>query len=198
MAGIAFQVIHFAEHLLQAGYWVVHPGEAPWLTPWAAASRDVLARTADGHTTTGNELLHLGGNAVFLAGVIAAVMAVRASHHLARTPWGLRMAVWAQGIHVGLHVGLTVTWLTLQQAHGLSTLFGLLEPGTVLANALRVWVHFVINLVATVYAVIGLWQIRSILPGLSGRRDATQPAGAGDPVEATADVDNDTPVEAKR
>lgn len=196
VAGIAFQVIHFAEHVLQAGYWVVHPGEAPWLTPWAAASRDVLARAADGQATTGNELLHLGGNAVFLAGLIAAVVAVRASHRWDRSPWGLRMALWAQGVHVGLHVGLTVTWLTIQQAHGLSTLFGLLEPGTVWANAMRVWVHFVINLIATVYAVIGLWQIRTILPGLPGRRETAQPAGAGHPDPAPPADGDPTALEA--
>lgn len=176
VGGIAFQVFHFAEHLLQAGYWVLNPGEAPWLTPWAAAGRDVLASAADGQAATGNELLHLGGNAVFLAGLIAAVVAVRASGHWQRSPSGLRLAVWTQSIHVGLHIALTVTWLTFHQAHGLSTLFGLLEPGTVVANAMRVWVHFAINLVATVYAVIGLWQIRTMVPGLPRRQRRSQPA----------------------
>lgn len=183
MAGIAFQVFHFAEHLLQAGYWVVHPGEAPWLTPWAAAGRDVLASAADGQAATGSELLHLGGNAVFLAGVVAAVVAVRASGRWTRTPSALRVALWAQGLHVGLHLVLTVTWLTFQQAHGLSTLFGLLEPGTVLTNAMRVWVHFAINLGATVYAVIGLWQLRAMVPGLARRRSPSQPTTPGGEAE---------------
>lgn len=192
VAGIGFQVLHFAEHLLQAGYWVLHPVEAPWLTPWAGVGRDVLASATDGQAATGNELLHLGGNAVFFAGLVAALLAVRSSARWTRTPSGLRGALWAQGFHVALHVGLTVTWLTLQQAHGLSTLFGLLEPGTVAANAMRVWVHFTINLVATVYAVIGLWQIRGMLPGRSDPRPVALPRMAG--VEATDEAQGDAGV----
>ena len=153
---VAFQLLHFAEHVLQAGYWVLHPAAEPWLTPWAVAARDALATTVDGRAGTGNELLHLGGNVVFLAGLVAGVaMARRAVVPAARGHW-LRRALWLQAAHVGEHVVLTKSWFRLGAVHGVSTLFRLLSPGTALAGGARVWLHFLWNLAATLLAVIGL------------------------------------------
>lgn len=156
-AAIGFQVIHFAEHLLQSGYWVLHPSAAPWLTPWAAVGRDWLASTTDGQPGTGNEVLHLAGNLAFFAGLAAASALWRRT--AAGTAPRLRTAVWIQGAHVAEHVLLTLTWLYAGQAWGLSSLFGLLEAGTPVASTVRVWLHFAFNLAATVYAVGGLLQL---------------------------------------
>lgn len=164
LAGTTFQVFHFAEHVLQAAYWVVHPGDAPWLTPWAVAGRDALASVTDGRGGTGNELLHLVGNLIFL-GAVAAARALHAHSHatiggLERRRW-LRRALWLQGLHVGEHVTLTVTWLLTGSAVGASNLFGLLEPGTAVASGTRVWVHFTLNLVATLFALRGMSKPRA-------------------------------------
>lgn len=165
IGGIGFQVLHFAEHLLQAGYWLARPSEPPWLTPWAAAGRDGIASVTDGRAGTGNELLHLAGNGVFLAG-LAAALAVTLRSPRARSEAGttwLRRATWLQAAHVAEHVVLTTTWLSFGEADGASTLFGALEPGTAVAGAARVWIHFALNLAATAFAVYGAWLLRKCI-----------------------------------
>lgn len=155
LGAIGFQVLHFAEHLLQVGYWLVHPADPPWLTPWAAAARDGLAWLTDGAAGTGNEVLHLVGNVVFLAGLVCAALAM-APRTLAdageRGPW-LRRALWVQSLHVAEHLALTATWLAWGRAVGASNLLGLLDPATPVGSGTRVLVHFVINLVATAFAL---------------------------------------------
>ncbi len=120
VAGLSFQVAHFGEHLAQFAYWVVHPTSTPWLSPWAAASRDALS--AD--PAIGVELLHLLGNGIFLGGLLALMAATR--------PRGnpmLRIATVLQVVHVAEHIALTVTRMFSGSAIGISTAFGLLEGG---------------------------------------------------------------------
>jgi hypothetical protein len=159
---MAFQVVHALEHVLQIGYWIQHPTQPPWLTPWAEVGRDALALATDGQTGTGNELLHLGGNLIFLAGLVAAVVVARRwSVPAERTRW-LRLALWLQAAHVAEHLVLTTTAIAWGAGHGASTAFGLLTPGTVLAAAVRVWLHLLLNLAATAFAVAGILQLRSV------------------------------------
>lgn len=147
---LAFQVFHFAEHGLQLGYWFIHPDAAPWLTPWAGAGRDVLAVASDGQAGSGNELLHLIGNGVFLVGLL---LATRLDDSESISRRHLRLAIWVQGLHMVEHVALTATWFITGRSIGLTTGFGLLPPAGGVGGSVRVWSHFLINLVATVYAV---------------------------------------------
>ncbi|CAN5831567.1 hypothetical protein BH23ACT10_BH23ACT10_25030 [soil metagenome] len=176
--GLGFQVLHGAEHLLQLGYWFARPTAAPWLTPWAAFGRDLLATTTDGQPTTGAELLHLIGNAVFLAALVAGALAVRRMPHTRGIgPW-LRRTLWLQGYHVVEHVSLTATWLLVGAPIGASTLFGALTPGTVAGGTTRVWIHFVINAVATWWAILAWRDVRA-----AGRRGLES-----DPPRTTVEV----------
>lgn len=150
LAGVAFQVVHFIEHIAQLGYWFLHPLQPPWLTPWAAVGRDALA--AGGNTATGTELLHLIGNVIFLVGVIGLCAALACKRRALADHPPLRKAISWQGFHVVEHVALTATWLLFGKAIGVSTLFGLVGSGPFLSSY-RVWWHFTINLIATIYAV---------------------------------------------
>lgn len=147
LAAFAFQIVHTAEHLLQLGNWVRSPSSIPWLSPWAGAGRNALASAAWGQRGTGNELLHLIGNGVFLAGTGAALAAVRRLG-CGPVPW-LRRILWVQGLHVAEHALLVTTLLLTGRAEGLSTLFGLVNPPSTLAFSLRVLLHFAWNLAGT-------------------------------------------------
>lgn len=150
VAGIAFQAVHFVEHIAQALYWVAHPTAPPWLTPWAVAGRDVLV--VDGTAGSGAELLHLVGNGIFLAALFALCVLAACKATTVREFRGLRPAIMWQSFHVMEHIALTGTYLLFGKAMGVSTLFGLVGAGPLMWSY-RVWFHFAINLVATVYAV---------------------------------------------
>lgn len=151
--GLGFQVVHAAEHVVQVSYWIARPTAPPWLSPWAEVGAHGLAALADGRQATGEELLHLVGNLIFLSGVIAALrLAVR----LNRSGTGrLRFALWLQTFHVAEHVLLTTTWLATGRALGITTAFGALAASPVTAVAVRVWAHLILNLTATVPALLG-------------------------------------------
>lgn len=155
VAGIAFQVGHFAEHLAQFVYWIIHPTATPWLSPWAVTLRDALSNDP----AFGVELLHLVGNAVFLGGLLALLSVPTLSDPARAT---LRMSAGLQAVHVAEHVLLTVTRALSGSAFGLSTAFGALS-GSQLSSYRVLW-HFVVNLVVTVYAVRGI--ARSLRGGL--------------------------------
>lgn len=149
---IGFQVVHALEHVLQTGYWLVHPTDAPWLTPWAAAGRDALAGLADGQPGSGSELLHLAGNIVFLVGLVA--LAALGTRDRRLDPRWLHAALLLQALHVGEHILLTVTWLAMGRALGVTTALGLID-GAVMGGV-RVWAHFLLNLLATAFAVAAI------------------------------------------
>lgn len=150
VGALVFQAVHFVEHLGQVGYWVAHPLETPWLTPWAAEGRDALA--IGGELALGNELLHLVGNLIFLSGVVALV-AYCQRRGREMLP-GLRIALLIQGFHVIEHVALTVTSAIYGKAIGLSTFLGVVSGP--LMTSYRVWFHLLINLAATWYAARAL------------------------------------------
>lgn len=156
VAALIFQVVHFVEHVAQLGYWMTHPTEAPWLTPWAMAGRDLLV--VDGTPASGNELLHLVGNLIFLAGLVALIALVwRLGQSIGEVPF-LKPALWLQGIHVLEHVLLTGTYLAAGKAIGFTTLFGLAQGP--FGSGLRVWAHFLLNLVGTYFAVRAVLEMR--------------------------------------
>lgn len=153
VAGVTFQVLHFIEHIAQLGYWFMHPTAAPWLTPWAASGRDVLA--AGGSPVTGTEWLHLLGNAIFFVALVAMWMLL-GFRRLSLVKYGsLKKAIGWQGFHLAEHVALTATWLMFGTAVGVSTFFGLVGGGALLSSY-RVWFHFLLNLVVTLYAAKAL------------------------------------------
>lgn len=150
VSGLVFQAVHFIEHVAQLGYWLARPLATPWLTPWAVAGRDQLA--VGGDAALGNEILHLVGNLVFLAG-LGALYLYRHRQTLA-TPLALRVAMVIQGFHVAEHMALTLTAAAWGKTVGISTFFGLVD-GPVMTSY-RVWFHFLVNLVASWFAARAL------------------------------------------
>lgn len=169
IAALVFQLVHFVEHVAQLSYWAMHTSSAPWLTPWAIAGRELLV--VDGTPASGNELLHLVGNLIFLAGVLALVGLVFSARQSPGEIPFLKPALLLQGAHVIEHVLLTGTYLAIGDAVGFTTLFGLADGA--FGSGLRVWAHFLLNLVATYFvsrAVLemkrrGLLAMDSLLEG---------------------------------
>lgn len=150
-AGLGFQAFHFVEHLVQAVAWTMEPGRAPFLSSLAITGRDALA--VGGHTQLGEELLHLMGNAIFLAGLLGFTALV--GHHGARAGPSLRLAFAIQAVHVIEHLVLTATVALIGRAVGVTTLFGLLQPGPVLWTV-RPAAHLALNAVGTVLAGVAV------------------------------------------
>lgn len=127
VGGLGFQLVHAVEHVVQAGAWVAAPHQSPFLTPWAVVGRDALA--VGGDLSLGNELLHLLGNVIFLVGLAALGWTAGSAISGSRS---LRVALVVQGAHVAEHVALSVTAAAVGRAIGVTTLFGLLDPGPAL------------------------------------------------------------------
>ncbi len=152
--GLAFQVIHVLEHVLQLLFWVTKPGGKPWLSAWAAGTADglqffcSLVPLPDTPPSIGVEMLHLTGNVIFLGALTAWQVAMRESK---RTLPALVKEERIQLFHVAEHVLLVTTLVAFGEAIGISTAFGTI--GGAWLVALRVWFHFTINAVATLYAL---------------------------------------------
>jgi hypothetical protein len=162
VGGLVFQAVHLGEHVVQGAHWVANPTAPPWLGPWAQVGAETLGGLADGQVSTGTELLHLAGNAVFLAGLGALLVLLRRSALAAKIgppPAPLLVALWLQASHVLEHVVLTATWAGWGRAVGLSTGFGLLAPGTPVAVGVRLWFHLLVNLAASALVAVGLVQV---------------------------------------
>jgi len=157
-AALLLQVFHTSEHLIQAGYWLLHPFAPAYMTPWAnAASQGVGAwtRTLGGAGTPmarGMEPMHLAMNLVFLCGCVG--MLVLAARSLdPKALRSCRQLVALQGLHVAEHALLTVTLFTGGVARGLSTLFGAIPPSSAGAVAYRVLFHFAVNSAGVILAI---------------------------------------------
>ena len=148
VGALAFQAAHLLEHTAQLAYWFMNPTQAPWLTPWAQTGRDLLV--VDGPTASGNEVLHLVGNLIFMAGIAGLWWLARQEGLGIGDVDHLRPAVTLQGIHVLEHSALTASYLITGKALGASTLFG--AAGGPFGSSLRVWSHFLLNLGASWYA----------------------------------------------
>lgn len=160
--GILGQLGHVQEHFAQVGYWIGNPNAPGWMTPWGTGLADGLGQVDRSKPSLGMEILHFTGNLLFLAG-IAGVMLIthRAVRSKARR-WA-RMGMWMQGIHGLEHLALMLSvWLGAPQAIGLSTWFGVLDPGPGLWTY-RIWWHFIANVIGSVIfaiAVYHLWRER--------------------------------------
>ncbi|MBM3139555.1 MAG: hypothetical protein FJZ92_04905 [Chloroflexi bacterium] len=177
VAGLLFQVVHFAEHLLQVAYLLGHAGEQAWMTPWGAWTRDRLAEALSSSRMVGMEVLHLLGNAAFLAGLVALDAHGRVAGTRGRVGRWLTAALAVQGLHVVEHVALTASVIATGHAAGATTLLGALhgEPG--FATWFRVWAHFLLNLVGSAAVVVALWRALVIADGTGGR-ELGDPLGA--------------------
>jgi hypothetical protein len=142
MLGVLLQGGHFTEHLIQAVVWIWGDRTQAYMSPLA----HVLAMWAGApfganHMAIGMEILHLAGNLAFLA-----------------TLWGMSRLDWSpaigwaltiEGYHLGEHISLTTTVITLGHAVGQSTLFGV---------GFRVWWHFVMNAIPTALMMVHVVQ----------------------------------------
>ncbi|WP_326950355.1 MULTISPECIES: DUF6008 family protein [unclassified Amycolatopsis] len=159
--GVIGQLGHLQEHVAQVGYWLGHPNSPSWMTPWGTGLANGLQMVLPNRPTFGMELLHLTGNFIFLAGLAGVMVITRRATKTQAHRWG-KMGVWMQGIHGLEHLALTVSVAFGSRAIGLSTFFGLIDPGPGLTTY-RVWWHFIANVIGTVIfglALYHLWKER--------------------------------------
>lgn len=185
--GVIGQIGHIQEHVAQTGYWVLHPNAQPWMTPWGTGLADGFGQVDASKPTFGMEFLHFVGNLIFLAGIVGIMLITRRARGT-RTRWWAKMGTWMQGIHGIEHAALTLSVaLGASQAIGLSTWFGLLDPGPGLWTY-RIWWHMIANLIGTVIfavALYHLWRERRQIkaghqpPPADGGRQAADVAFAG-------------------
>ncbi|HEX5116328.1 MAG TPA: DUF6008 family protein [Pseudonocardiaceae bacterium] len=183
--GILGQLGHLQEHVAQAGYWVLHPEAPAWMTPWGSALATGFQVVDPARKTLGMEILHFAGNLIFLSG-LAALMVITSRARATKARRWAKMGVWMQGIHGLEHLSLMLSvWLGAKQAIGLSTWFGLLDPGPG-ATTYRVWWHFIANVIGSVIFAISLyhlWQERRVVR--AGYADSPVEADVPELVEQT-------------
>src|SRR5439155_12356522 len=51
--GVLGQLGHVQEHVAQAGYWVGHPNDKPWMTPWGSGLAEGLGQLASDRPALG-------------------------------------------------------------------------------------------------------------------------------------------------
>lgn len=191
LIGLLGQLGHVQEHFAQVAYWVAHPNDKAWMTPLGTGLANGFGGMVGGDPVLGMEILHLTGNFIFLAGLFGVLLVTRRALSAKARKWG-RMGAIMQTIHGIEHLVLTVSVAAGVPAIGMSTWFGLLEPGPGLWTY-RVWWHFVANVVGTVIFMVAFYhlcrerrQIASTFlptvpgpraPGASGRVDEPVPAG---------------------
>lgn len=196
LVGVIGQIGHLQEHVAQAAYWLGHPNAPAWMTPWGTGLAKGFGQVDKSKPTLGMEILHFTGNMIFLAG-LAAVMVITHRARNTRARWWGRMGVWMQGIHGLEHLSLMLSvWFGATRAIGLSTWFGLIQPGAGLTTY-RVWWHFLANVIGSYIfarALYALWRERgqikaSFQPGPTPDEPgstAPVPAAEHEPVGAPA------------
>lgn len=156
--GVIGQIGHIQEHIAQVAYWAAHPYVQPWMTPWGAGLANGLERIDSSKPTFGMEFLHLTGNFIFLAGIAGVMVITRHARATKARKWG-KMGMWMQGIHGLEHMSLTLSIVFgAKRAIGLSTWFGLINPGPALWTY-RVWWHFTANVVGSIIFGIALYYL---------------------------------------
>lgn len=152
-AGMAFQAGHFAEHAYQFGHWVLVDRTKPWMSDaanWLAVKAGVLGDLCGiTSSTIGAELLHLGGNSIFLA-TLAALVYLKPSKPM---KWALGI----EAFHLTEHMMLVASVALVGKPFGWSTLFGFAPSLLGSMNAAvgyRVGWHFVLNLIPTILMMV--------------------------------------------
>jgi hypothetical protein len=156
--GVIGQLGHIQEHIAQTGYWVLHPDQKPWMTAWGTGLANGFGQIDPSKPSLGMEALHFTGNLIFLAGIVGVAQITRRALGTKTRKWA-KMGVWMQGVHGIEHGVLTLSVaMGASQAIGLSTWFGLLEPGPGLWTY-RIWWHMLANLIGTVIFGIALYHL---------------------------------------
>ncbi len=165
VVGLIGQIGHLQEHVAQVGYWLAHPNDPAWMTPWGTGLANGYGVVDTTKPTLGMEILHLMGNFVFFAGLAAVMVITRHARGTRTRHYGV-MGTWMQGLHGLEHLVLTLSvWFGAKRAIGLSTWFGLVQPGLGLSTY-RVWWHFVANIMGSYIfgkALYYLWRERNII-----------------------------------
>lgn len=144
-AGVAFQIGHFAEHAYQFGHWLIADRTKPWMSDaadWLVRSIGVIA---DCGSKMGMELLHLGGNSIFLATIAGLIYLMPPSRRM----W---QAFNVEAFHLTEHIMLVASVGLIGKPMGWSTLFGYAPEwfGANGAVGYRVGWHFFLNLIPTI------------------------------------------------
>jgi hypothetical protein len=151
VVGMAIQVVHMFEHAVQTGRWIVQPTLMPWMSPWGSDLGTVMANAfAGGRHPVGMELAHLLGNGVFEATILVGLTLAWVR---GRSTVGLRRAAIFEGVHLLEHCSLALSALAINTPIGLTTLWGGLEAGTPSTIAIRILLHFALNVIATMLAI---------------------------------------------
>jgi hypothetical protein len=158
LIGVVGQLGHLQEHVAQVGYWVQHPNSPGWMTPWGTGLARGFGRVDTAKPALGMEILHFTGNMIFLAGMAGVMVLTCRAPGVRARKWG-RMGVWMQGLHGLEHLSLMLSvWLGAPRAIGLSTWFGVMQPGPGLWTY-RVWWHFVANVAGSVIFAGAVWHL---------------------------------------
>lgn len=161
--GLIFQIGHFAEHTFQFAVWVLGDfsnicgRNTPWMSSWANGLVQKIGAVftsadAQRRMMLGMEVLHLIGNSIFLAGLVAL-------YYCVPSKW-VRWALYIETFHLYEHVSLTATAYFLGKPIGMSTLFGAVNVigEREFAVGCRVTWHFVMNLLPMPFAMVGLME----------------------------------------
>ncbi|MGQ0843381.1 MAG: DUF6008 family protein [Sporichthyaceae bacterium] len=182
LVGIAAQLGHLQEHVAQVCYWVQHPNSPAWMTPWGESLARGFGSIHESTPMLGMEILHFVGNMGFLAGIVGIVVITRDRSGSDARRWA-RMGTWMQGLHGLEHLALMVSVALGTRAIGLSTWFGLMNPGPGLWTY-RIWWHFVANVIGSVIFSIALrhlWRERAdVLAGFRNEPSGPAHAAPGD------------------
>lgn len=143
--GTAFQAGHFVEHTVQFYHWLMIDRSYAYMSPIAMNLvhhiGSALVPHADMVRThmVGMEVLHLIGNQIFLA-TLMAWYALRPSRLM-------KYALLVETFHMVEHMALVISALLLNHAYGLSTIGGI---------GYRVSWHFVMNLIPTALMIAAM------------------------------------------
>lgn len=145
--GIAFQIGHFIEHLLQAAHWLLRDRSYAWMSSLAMS----LVMWLNPVMKVGMEELHLLGNLIFLLTLIGVYILIPNKY--------LKWAVWVETFHLWEHLSLTLSVISIGRPIGMSTLWGYV--GHLPLNeavGYRVMWHFVMNLIPSALMARGMYQ----------------------------------------
>lgn len=165
--GILFQIGHFAEHAYQFTHWLVLDRSAPWKSNFAHFLADTAGQMVSPDLCSdkvlmarGMEVLHTGGNLIFLWTLAALWVLTEAR--------AIRLALLIEGAHLIEHLLLTGSVLAGYPPIGMSTLFGYAPQlmSHEAAVGYRVGWHFVMNMIPTIMMLS--WMMES-----AGRRAAS-------------------------